>query len=180
MKFASLFAALGLLLSSCGKPSVSKALDEDVMGSFVINGFELSGAEYWPFVGSINFNYPDDVLWGFYPDAATEPAIACAKVSWDALKTFLGSNPIKMQQVVALGATKRFYLWTNDYTRADEGRTRRKNAMWHWNSGEPNYALGYWKWEALVTQDGECLIPDAAQVEETLDKAIVEIEANSL
>jgi hypothetical protein len=77
-----------------------------------------------------------------------------------------------MRRVVALGATPRFYLWTNDYTAASPDRLRRQHQMWHWNSGSHDYSQGYWKWEATLTQNAECLIPTDADIEAALDLAI--------
>ena len=35
-----------------------------------MNGYTLAGAEYWPYIGKDDIKYPDDVLWGFYPDTS--------------------------------------------------------------------------------------------------------------
>jgi len=142
------------------------------MQSFELNGYQLAGAEYWPFVENEPFAYPDDVLWGFYPQGATSDVKGCATTSFRKLKEFFGTNWTKMQRVVELGATNRFFLWTNDYSEAASGRARRPQQMWHWNSGTHDYELGYWKWEATLTQDGTCLVPETAQIESALDAAI--------
>ncbi len=150
------------------------------MQTQTINGFTLSGSEYWPFVGDAELQYPEDVLWGFEgesnsdgrPTPATAEAQACARVSYDALLIYLNSNPTLLQQVVARGATSRFYLWTDDYSRSVNTRQMRSNRMWHWNRGTPNLAQGYWKWEAVLTFDGRCLIPESAQIERTLQSAL--------
>ena len=34
------------------------------MSSFDLNGYTLTGAEYWPYAGTADINYPADVLWG--------------------------------------------------------------------------------------------------------------------
>ncbi|MGE0172726.1 MAG: hypothetical protein AB7T49_08075 [Oligoflexales bacterium] len=175
---------VGMFLSSCRSESGSKTMNdpqpsqEGKMKAFSTNGFQLSGAEYWPHVADTPFHYPDDVLWGFYPDQATEQAVACAKKAYDRLREFLGSNPEKMKKVVQLGATSHFYLWTDDYTKASPNRARRKNSMWHWNSGDHDYSQGYWKWESVVTQTGECLIPQDPQIDAVLLEAIDFLQGN--
>lgn len=141
------------------------------MTAQTINGFTLSGSEYWPFVGETEFRYPEDVLWGF-EGIATPQAEACARVSYDALIAYMSSNPPLLQQAVARGATSRFYLWTDDYSLSSPNRAMRSNRMWHWNRGTPNLSAGYWKWEAVLTFDGTCLIPQPAQIESTLRSAI--------
>jgi hypothetical protein len=177
MKVLPLLLTLATLATSCRTGSSNKTMDDqplpaDRMQSFTVNGFSLSGAEYWPYIADQEFNYPDDVLWGFYPEQATEKAVACATTAFQRLQAFLNSNPEKMKKVVELGATRRFYLWTDDYTTASANRARRKNSMWHWNSGDHDYAKGYWKWESVVTQTGECHIPQDAQIDAALTEAI--------
>src|SRR3954468_5806359 len=77
------------------------------MDTFEMNGYTLAGAEYWPYIGKEDINYPHDVLWGFYPekgvvppgeteaniDSATPDAIECAQQSFAALQVFLAKNP---------------------------------------------------------------------------------------
>ena len=150
--------------------------EPEPMAEFTLNGYELAGAEYWPFIADVPFNYPDDVLWGFYAEGTTQVARDCARVAYDKLKVFLTQNTAELQRVVALGATKRFYLWTDDYSQASANRSRRANSMWHWNRGDHDYSQGYWKWESVVTQDGRCLIPQAAQIRTALRQAITELE----
>lgn len=158
------------------------------MTTYELNGFKLSGSEYWPYVGDQPFNYPADVLWGFQgeenecgrPAPATAAVQACAKVAYDQLHALLANPPAELQRVLALGATPRFYLWTNDYSQASANRTRRANSMWHWNRGDKNYAKGYWKWESVLTQDGQCLTPQTPQLTTELRRIIGILERNPL
>src|SRR3982751_4531396 len=90
------------------------------MDTFEMNGYTLAGAEYWPYVGKEDIRYPEDVLWGFYPekgvvppgetdanvDSASPDAIECAKKSFTALQVFLAKNPPKLREVVERGANK--------------------------------------------------------------------------
>ncbi|MDQ3338700.1 MAG: hypothetical protein M4D80_26340 [Myxococcota bacterium] len=185
--------ALLLCLVACGssKSDVKPDPKPAPMAPFAINGYELTGAEYWPYAGTAEINYPDAVLWGFYPkagetgpgettpnvDTANPKAVACAQSAYDALRAFLSSDPPKLRQIVERGADKgyvpRFYLWTNDYTRAASPYPPgvREARLWYWKRKEPAPPKppGYWKWEATLTQSGECQIPQPAQIEKQLD-----------
>lgn len=166
------------------------------MDTFEMNGYTLAGAEYWPYVGKEDIKYPDEVLWGFYPmkgeiargeeepnvDSASAAAVACAEQAFAALQVFLAKNPPQLREIVERGANAgyvpRFYLWTNDYTRAADPYPPgvREARLWYWKRKEPAPPKppGYWKWEATLTQHGECLVPNSPQIEtylaETLSK----------
>lgn len=168
-----------------------------VMGTFEVNGFGLAGAEYWPYVGAADIRYPEDVLWGFYPEkgvvptgetdpnpaSATPPAVACATRAHAALRAFLASDPPELRRIadegLALGYTKRFYLWTNDYTKAATPFPPgvRPARLWYWKrkTPAPPKPAGYWKWESTVTQDGQCHLPDAASIREAFQKGLDEV-----
>jgi hypothetical protein len=169
------------------------------MASFELGGYTLAGAEYWPYVGTADIDYPADVLWGFYPergvapvgetepnaDAARPEAVACARVAYDALRAFLASDPPALRRIVEVGADQgyvpRFYLWTNDYGRASDPYPPgvRPARLWYWKrkAPEPPKPPGYWKWESTLTQAGECTIPQAAQIEQYLAETVQAVEA---
>lgn len=171
----------------------------DRMDSFEINGYVLAGAEYWPYLGKEDINYPQDVLWGFYPakgvippgeteanvDSARPEAIECAQQSFTALQVFLAKSSPVLRRIVELGADQgyvpRFYLWTNDYTRAADPYPpgRREARLWYWKrkQPEPPKPPGYWKWEATLTQTGECMIPEPAQIDEYLAQTLADVKA---
>jgi len=172
----------------------------DRMDTFEINGYVLAGAEYWPYVGKEDIDFPKDVLWGFYPakdviapgetepnlDNARPEAIECAQQSFTALQVFLAKNSPALRQIVELGADQgyvpRFYLWTNDYSRAAEPFPpgRREARLWYWKrkAPEPPKPPGYWKWEATLTQTGACTIPEAKQIEEYLAQTLADVQAH--
>lgn len=143
------------------------------MKEYKLNGFELSGAEYWVFVEGKEFDYPNDVLWGFQGEwknddtAGQAPELAkdCALVAYNKLNKFYKNPPAGMKDLITKGkATNRFFLWVNDYTRAAANEEERANNFWHWNSGTKDYSKGYWKWESTLNKKGECLVPDDAQI----------------
>jgi len=142
------------------------------MGVVEVNHYQLAGAEYWPFYDNEPFRYPSDVLWGFYPEGASPQALKCAEASYRVLLNFFRVNPRLMREAVGLGATRKFYMSTNDYASAADDRVRRKARMWHWNPGAKDYHLGYWKWESTLNPAGECEIPSAHQVNKELREAI--------
>jgi hypothetical protein len=185
--------ALVLCLVACSsspepRPEIERPTP---MGPFQINGYELTGAEYWPYVGTAEIQYPDAVLWGFYPKAgelgpgettpnaetANPKAVECARASHEALRAFLSKDHPKLREIVTRGADKgyvpRFYLWTNDYTRAATPYPPgvREARLWYWKRKEPAPPKppGYWKWEATLTQAGECQLPRPEQIEKQLD-----------
>jgi hypothetical protein len=169
------------------------------MRPFEANGLILSGAEYWPYHGNQDINYPADVLWGFYPEqgvvpdgedepnpaSATTAAVDCATQAYRKLQAFFaGENPA-FRRVLELGAdhliTNKFYLWTNDYTDAAEPFPPglRANRFWYWtrNPQIEGRTPGYWKWESVVNQRGECLIPEDAQIAAYIQEKLTELEA---
>ena len=169
------------------------------MAGFEEHGYLLAGAEYWPYAGTADIDYPGDVLWGFYPEAGvaapgeTEPnpasarpeAVACAEQAFAALRAFVASEPPALRRIVELGADQgyvpRFYLWTNDYGRAADPYPPgvREARLWYWKrkQPEPPKPPGYWKWESTLTQAGECQVPRAAQIEAYLAETLATVEA---
>lgn len=154
------------------------------MSTFELSGYKLSGAEYWPYVGAADARYPEDVMWGFYPkkgvaaegetdpnpDTASPAAVACAERAYAELKTFLAdaNRPKDLDLAVDAGkdqgVSRLFYLWTNDYTRAADPFPPgvRPARLWYWKRKTPDPARppGYWKWESVLTQKGECKTPN--------------------
>lgn len=194
---ASCCAPLLLSCSSSNPPpqqrtSVLKAITSEVpategtMKTFETpDGFKLSGGEYWPYTGSTEPRYPEDVMWGFYPkkgemppgetdpnpDTASKAAIACAERAYAELQKFLSSpsaRPKDFDLVVEegkdQGVTRLFYLWTNDYTKAADPYPPgvRPARLWYWKrkTPDPKRPAGYWKWESTLTQKGECKTPN--------------------
>ena len=183
-----------VLLAGCAK-------SEPKMAAFTANGFVLSGAEYWPAKGNADVAYPEEVLWGFYPkkgvappgetdlnaDDATPAAIACAEKSFTALRAFIASDPPELRRIVERGKnqgyTNKFYLWTNDYTRASTPYAPgvRRARLWYWKrkTPDPSRPPGYWKWEATLTQSGECLLPKDEETRATLKEIDAQVVASA-
>jgi hypothetical protein len=192
-------------LVACGSPPPKPVVKpppaspiSDRMETFEMNGYVLAGAEYWPYVGKEDIRYPQDVLWGFYPrkgeiapgetepnaDNASKEAIDCAQQSFAALQVFLSKNPPTLRKINELGESKgfvpRFYLWTNDYTRAATPYPPgvREARLWYWKrkQPEPPKPPGYWKWEATVDQYGVCKLPSTEQIDQYLAETLASLQ----
>ncbi len=153
-------------------PMHAKSVRPGEMNVVEINKYQLAGAEYWPFYGDEPFRYPNDVLWGFYPEGVSKEAVKCAEASYAVLLDFFRQNWRIMRDVVSYGATRKFYLWTNDYSYASSERLLRKAKLSHWNPGVRDYSQGYWKWESTLSPAGTCEIPNAEQINEVLSDAL--------
>jgi hypothetical protein len=199
-----LFALVAGLLLACShaqpapaSPPKTASPISDRMDTFEMNGYTLAGAEYWPYIGKDEIRYPEDVLWGFYPekgvippgetepnvDTANPDAVECAEQSFAALQVFLAKNPAALRRLVngdgAKSYVPRFYLWTNDYSRAADPYPPgvREARLWYWRrkQPEPPKPPGYWKWEATLTQTGDCRIPDSEKSQEYLAELLAEL-----
>jgi hypothetical protein len=162
MKLLAVFASL-LVSFAVSAQTPSPAVKPSDMQSFTLNGFELSGSEYWVIQAGKEFIYPDDVIWDFTGNAP-QAAQECAMKAYNKLLAFLTNPPANFVELKAKGATPRFYLWTNDYTTASAQQPERPTRFWHWNRGDKDYAAGYWKWESSVTHQGVCTIPQDQQI----------------
>ncbi len=168
------------------------------MAEFTANGYELSGAEYWPYVGTVDINYPDEVLWGFYPEkgviangettpnvgTASPAAVACAQRAFAELQAFIASDPPMLRSISAdaagAGYDNKFYLWTNDYSQAADPYPPgvRPAKLWYWKRREakPDRPPGFWKWESTLDQKGICHTPDLKVADEFLRTTMREVE----
>lgn len=169
------------------------------MDSFELAGYELTGGEYWPYVGTDDIKYPEEVLWGFYPEkgkvppgesepnpaTATPEVVACASRAWSELRAFVAGPHPKLDRIVEIGVKNgtmvpRFYLWTNDYSKAADPYPpgMREARLWWWarKTPEPPKPPGYWKWESVLDQKGVCHTPRPEQIEAYLAEKLAEME----
>ena len=147
----------------------------------------LTGAEYWPFVGDSPPDYPADILWGFYPEegvmfdgevmsaSASDAAVACMEQSHAALQVFIQRHAAALTEAAHAApeeTSTRFYLWVDDYSAASDPfpTDMREAKMWYWQRDPAVLGRipGYWKWETVLRQNGECDIPDAEAAEVAL------------
>ena len=160
------------------------------MGPFERSGFILAGAEYWPHRGSTPAAYPEEILWGFYPHegevfegspavaTATEAATKCAEASFAALQAWIPTATEALTAATAHGKAPRFYLWVNDYSEADDPfpAEMRQAKLWYWarNPAVAGRIPGYFKWETVLDQKGECHWPEPTQAMAFLKEAAAE------
>jgi|GEM_PF-1756765 len=160
------------------------------MGTFFESGYILAGAEYWPHRGSTPAKYPEEILWGFYPHegevfegaaasaSATPEAVACAEQSYAALRAWIPTATEALAGATAGDKAPRFYLWVNDYSQADDPfpAEMREAKLWYWarNPAVPGRIPGYFKWETVLDQKGECHWPDDTQAKAFLREAAAE------
>ena len=168
-------------------PAVWAKRDARPMKPFTLEGLTLTGGEYWPNRGPNKTKYPDDVLWGFYPErgvvfegaaataSATPAAVACAETAYAALRAFVATRPAKLHALAKRPEiSARFYLWVNDYSEAaaDFAHPVRPARLWYWQRtpAVPGRIPGYWKWETTLTRDGTCHFPTEPQAGAYLDE----------
>ncbi len=165
----------------------SRPITHGEMAPFDHAGFALAGAEYWPHRGSTPAKYPEEILWGFYPRVgevfegsaslatATSAAVECAEQSYAALQAWIPTATDALTQATAGDKAPRFFLWVNDYSEADDPfpADMREAKLWYWarDPAVPGRIPGYFKWETVVDQKGECHWPDPAQVQAFLSEA---------
>ncbi len=165
----------------------SRPMPRGDMAPFVEHGYILAGAEFWPHRGSTPAKYPEEILWGFHPTqgqvyegsvaaaTVTDAALACAQQSYAALRAWIPTATAELAAATATGMAPRFYLWVNDYSEADDPfpAPMRASKLWYW-AREPAVAgriPGYFKWETVLDQDGECHWPGSAQAMDFLTQA---------
>jgi hypothetical protein len=148
---------------------------------FETNNFVLTGAEFWPTRGTTPFKYPEDVVWGFSPNNVSQESIDCARRAHRELHALLANPPADLKLLRNYGATPAFYLWTNDYKTADASMQRRSSRAWHWASqagtGTKEFSEGFWKWESVLTQNGECQTPAKVETLATFKAARIKLGA---
>lgn len=168
-------------------PELWARRDARPMKPFTVQGVGLTGGEYWPNRGAQPTRYPDDVLWGFYPEegvvfegeaargAPTKAAMRCAQIAYDRLFAWVSEHHALLAAAAARRdppASRRFYLWVNDYSEADDPfpHPMRPAKFWYWQRKPPvpGRIPGYWKWESTVLQNGACTTPDPRQIQEYL------------
>ncbi len=124
-----------------------------------------------------------EVLEGFYPDkhvryqsyyppsTASPELIRCAEKSYQALVKWIENPPVEFNQTIKNGTPPLFWMMTNDYTSIKESiEKKRDSGLWYWkrNPSLNGRVPGYWKWEAVLNEKCECVLPNQKQVIEYL------------
>ena len=169
-------AALLSMLINFGATAGTPAIVDSDMAPRVVGQYRVTDALYLPFAGDDRFEYPEDVLWGFYPTKASPAALDCAERAFSTLVTFLRDEPVPLEKVIDRGGTNRFVLWVNDYSRASLSRQRRTANLWHYDKRsrrDPRY--GVWHWEATLSQTGFCSTPSWPKAIRRLERALEQL-----
>jgi len=142
-----------------------------------INGISIDGVEYWPFDDAQPGSpYPDRILWD-YAEGST-PAKACMLAANRQLVSWLEDTNsdvyLKLRELKHRGGPSRFWMWTNDYTKAPQQAQNgmRRAHVWHWCQQHVSPDCGYLKFESTVRPDGSCALPQAEQVSSYLQGRI--------
>ncbi len=149
-----------------------------------INGIEIGGLEYWPFIDNKPLPYPTGIVWS-HKEAAEKnmtAAMECMVKASKRLTTWLRDtdSPVygKLKELKRRGGPSQFFMWTNDYTKGPQlaQNGMRPASVWHWCSDTADYesdpACGWLKFESTVGPDGACKMPEAAQVTSFLQQKI--------
>lgn len=162
-----------------------------LMHPFTKNNLVLSGSEY--LVHTIKEAPKKQellILQGFYPEKNViyqgEPApatadkelLACAEKSFEALQKWFKNPPAEFQATVALGIPPLFWMMTDDYSAIKEDliEVQRPAQLWYWKRtpSVTGRVSGYWKWEAVLTQDCKCELPDEQQIRQFLKEYVAQ------
>ncbi|MGB0522522.1 MAG: hypothetical protein ACPGJS_06160, partial [Flammeovirgaceae bacterium] len=173
-----------------------EATQKRPMQRLVQNGIVLNGAEY--LIHTLEGNPQTqkmEIAQGYYPvkgvvyegyanpATASAAALNCAAASYTALTAWMNKPSEAFQKTVDLGTPPLFWMMVDDYTAIGKSallKPQRPAQLWYWERKEPviGRVPGYWKWEAVLTKDGKCLIPQTAQIDAYLKEHAAKLKAN--
>jgi hypothetical protein len=130
------------------------------MRAIAVDGYRIEDAEYWPFEGDTPFQYPADVVTGFYPPGTPRTTTGCAERAYAQAQRFFAAGHGDVRLTLGLGGTPRIVIQVNDYVAAADGRYERPAKLRHWDWGAHDYRSGEWVWEATAGSGCTCLLPD--------------------
>jgi hypothetical protein len=149
-----------------------------------INGIDIGGLEYWPFIDNKPHPYPSGVVWS-HEEAAEKnmtAAMECMVKASKRLTSWLRDtdSPVygKLKELKRRGGPSQFFMWTNDYTKGPQlaQNGMRPARVWHWCSDPADYEstpdCGWLKFESTVGPDGACKMPEEVQVASFLQQKI--------
>ncbi|MCX6108013.1 MAG: hypothetical protein NTZ90_00215 [Proteobacteria bacterium] len=169
-----------LLLTVILLAATKASAEVEAMRPTEVNGYEVVDAQYLPFLGSATFRYPGDALFGFYPAGATIAAKQCAYTSFNNLLLLFFQNRSELRSAAELGATRRFVMWTNDYTQSNQRTFYHPSRIWHTGANSRDYKSGTWVWEATQGINGVCEQPTDAQLKAALMNAMQVLSGHRL
>jgi hypothetical protein len=159
--------------------------NKKTMQPFANKEIQLVGSEYLYFTLDKKGALVEEVNDGFYPEKGVylegeagtftpnAKVMACAEQSYAAFKTWCAQLP-KAFMATTKNTPPLFWLMVNDYSGIETAFTEksREASLWYWKR-EPaiiGRVPGYWKWEATLTQFGQCDIPNAVEAQKYLEE----------
>jgi hypothetical protein len=147
------------------------------MKPFANKNMILVGSEFLYHTMDEKGGQKEEVNDGFYPEQGVyidgkkgtftpnQKVMDCAKQSYDAFKKWVADLPAAFMATTK-NTPPMFWLMVNDYSGIKNTLTNKKRtaALWYWkrNPYIPGRVPCYWKWEARLTQDCKCEIPNEA------------------
>jgi hypothetical protein len=161
------------------------------MKPFETKDLILVGSEYIIHSRNDNPELRENVLEGFYPEknkvengemseiTPNVKTMECAEKSFQAFQEWSKKVSAEFKNTVLKGTPPTFWLMVNDYseiigTPQDE---LRKAKLWYWKRKPAVLGRfpGFWKWEAVLNQNGQCELPNAKEA----DKYFVEFNKSN-
>lgn len=136
-----------------------------------INGFSLTGFEYWQWKKPDPYKGGDEVAWGYNGDGVpktgvvpTDQSRACMAEAFRVLENILASPPQELKDLKAATAEKggvhQFWFWNNDMTDAKASVKVPKNDAELWLYAGDRGDGGLVKWISSTERDGVCHLPN--------------------
>jgi hypothetical protein len=122
-----------------------------------VNGFDISGFEYWPWIAGMGNPYSENRVQFGYDNHSSEAAQACSKIAFEILFRIINDPGEWLKKLRDdTDAPARFFLWNNDYTKYTQtgGAT-----VYNWQNS-------YIKWQHYTTKDGKCFVPSRKTLED--------------
>ena len=143
-----------------GEPAVSPTqvqIPDPPDSQYNVNGFDISGFEYWPWISGMGNPYSENRVQFGYDNMSSEAAQACTKGAFEVLFRIV-SEPGEWLKKLRddTDAPARFFLWNNDYTKYTQtgGAT-----VYNWQNS-------YIKWQHYTSKEGKCFVPSRQTLED--------------
>ena len=146
------------------KPTPAPA---DLNSGRKVNGFALTGFEYWQWKKPDPYDGGNEVAWGYNGDGEpktgvmpTDASRACMAESFRTLEAILENDPPQeLKDLQAKHGVQQFWFWNNDMTDAKASVKVPKNNSELWLFMGDRGDGGLIKWISSTERDGTCKLP---------------------
>ncbi|MBX3224913.1 MAG: hypothetical protein KF795_30635 [Labilithrix sp.] len=146
------------------KPTPAPA---DLKSGRTINGFVLTGFEYWQWKKPDPYAGGNEVAWGYNGDGEpktgvmpTDASRACMAESFRTLEAILTNDPPQeLKDLEEAHGVRQFWFWNNDMTDAKASVKVPKNNSELWLFQGDRGDGGLIKWISSTERDGTCKLP---------------------